>query len=108
LSPLENEDPQEYPKGTPPLGASDISELVNEVPGWRVESDALIRDFEFKGFDDAFSFLARVALLAEAKSHHPDIWNSWNKVTLRFWTHTAEGLTRNDFIMAARINRFAD
>jgi 4a-hydroxytetrahydrobiopterin dehydratase len=108
LSPLENEDPQEYPKGTPPLGGPEIADLINEIPGWRVEGDTLVREFEFKAFDDAFSFMARVALLAEAKSHHPDIWNSWNKVSLSFWTHTAEGLTRNDFIMAAKINRFAD
>ena len=108
MTSLADEDPQEYPKGTPALGASEVSDLVNDVPGWRVENNALVRDFEFKGFDDAFSFLTRVALLAETKSHHPDVWNSWNKLTLSFWTHTAEGLTRNDFIMAAKINRFAD
>ena len=51
------------------------------------------------------AFLAKVALLAETESHHPDINNSWNKVRLEFWTHTAEGLTRNDFIMAAKIDR---
>lgn len=81
--------------------------LVREVQDWRLEGRSLVRDFEFHNFQEAFAFLCRVALLAEANGHHPDIHNSWNKVTLTFFTHTAEGLTRNDFIMAAKIDRFA-
>ncbi len=107
MSELAKERPQEYPKGTPHLDESEAGELAEEVPDWRLDDQALVRDFEFKDFNEAFSFLARVALLAEANSHHPDITNSWNKVSLKFWTHTADGLTRNDFIMAAKIDRFA-
>ena len=107
MTELENEKPREYPSGTPPLADEDAEALGREVPGWRLEDGALVRDFQFRDFLEAFSFLCRVALLAEANSHHPDIANSWNKVTLRFFTHTAKGLTRNDFIMAAKIDRFA-
>lgn len=104
---LDKERPREYPSGTSPMGDEEAADLAGEVPGWRIEDGSLVRDFEFRNFQEAFAFLCRVALLAEANGHHPDIHNSWNKVTLRFFTHTAEGLTRNDFIMAARIDRFA-
>lgn len=103
---LSRESPVEYPKGTPPMSDQDAQELLQEVPTWRLDHNSIIRDFEFRNFQEAFAFLTRVALLSEANSHHPDIHNSWNKVTLRFQTHTAEGLTRNDFIMAAKIDSF--
>ena len=107
MTELANEHPQEYPKGTAPLDDDQAQHLAREVPEWTIDGKSLTRSFEFKNFNEAFGFLARVALLAEAESHHPDIFNSWNKVELRFWTHTAEGLTRNDFIMASKIDRFA-
>jgi 4a-hydroxytetrahydrobiopterin dehydratase len=108
MTELHKEKPQEYPSGTPPLSDEEANDLVGEVTGWRVDAGSLVRDFEFRNFQEAFAFLCRVALLAEANSHHPDIHNSWSRVTLKFCTHTASGLTRNDFIMAAKINRFAD
>jgi 4a-hydroxytetrahydrobiopterin dehydratase len=107
MTDLAKERPQEYPTGTPPMSADEADLLAREVPAWRVEGGSLIRELEFQNFQEAFAFMSRVALLAEANSHHPDIHNSWNKVTLTFFTHTAEGLTRNDFIMAAKIDRFA-
>ena len=107
MSALHKEHPQEYPKGTPSLSKEEAGTLAREVPGWTLESDRLIRELELTNFQESFSFVSRVALLAEAEGHHPDIAISWNRVTLSFWTHTAEGLTRNDFIMAAKINRFA-
>jgi 4a-hydroxytetrahydrobiopterin dehydratase len=103
---LAKEHPQEYPKGTPHLSDDEIEALAPEVSGWQVAGQRLTRHLEFKDFQESFSFVARVALLAEAESHHPDISISWNVVDLTFWTHTAEGLTRNDFIMAAKVNRF--
>jgi 4a-hydroxytetrahydrobiopterin dehydratase len=104
---LASEHPQEYPKGTSPLTDEEARELGAELPNWEVRGGHLVRDFKFRDFNEAFGFLARIALLAEAEGHHPDIKNSWNQVTLAFWTHTAEGLTRNDFIMASKIDAFA-
>jgi 4a-hydroxytetrahydrobiopterin dehydratase len=102
---LHKEHPQEYPKGTPPISEDEARELAGQIADWRLEEGKLKRTLEFKNFNEAFGFLARVALLAETESHHPDIFNSWNRVDLSFWTHTAEGLTRNDFIMAAKVDR---
>ncbi len=107
MTDLSREHPQEYPKGTPPLSGDEIENLGREVPGWTIADGKLTRDLEFKDFQESFAFVTRVALLAEAESHHPDITIAWNRVRLSFWTHTAEGLTRNDFIMAAKIDTFA-
>lgn len=107
MTELDKERPREYPSGTPPMSDDEARALAEQVPRWRLEKQGLVREFEFRNFQEAFAFLCRVALLAEANGHHPDIHNSWNKVSLTFFTHTAEGLTRNDFIMAAKIDRFA-
>ncbi len=77
-----------------------------DVPGWTLADDAqsLKRAYEFKDFAEAFAFLTSVAAVAEAEGHHPNIWNSWNKVTLELSTHSIGGLSTNDFILAAKIN----
>jgi len=106
MSELHKEHPQEYPKGTPPLDPDEARSLADAIPGWHLEDNRLVLESTFKDFQEAFSFVARIALLAEAEGHHPDISIAWNRVKLTFWTHTAEGLTRNDFIMAAKIDRF--
>lgn len=105
MSDLAKEQPQEYPKGTPTLGGDEVAALAADVPGWETSEKKLVRSFEFKDFNESMGFVMRVALLAETNSHHPDISISWNRLDLTFWTHTAEGLTRNDFIMAAKVNR---
>jgi 4a-hydroxytetrahydrobiopterin dehydratase len=107
MSELAHEHPHEYPKGSPSLEADEVARLVPHVPEWTTAEGKLGRTFMFKDFTAAFSFLTRVALLAEAEGHHPDMFCSWNRVELAFWTHTVEGLSRNDFIMAAKIDRFA-
>ena len=103
---LAREHPHEYPSGSPALHADEIAELASHAPEWAVADGKLTRTFTFKDFNEAFSFLTRVALLAEAEGHHPDMFCSWSRVDLSFWTHTANGLTRNDFIMAAKIDRY--
>ena len=65
---------------------------------------ALEREFEFKDFAEALAFLNRVGALAEAENHHPDIAVHWNRVTLRWWTHTQNAVTERDFELAARTN----
>lgn len=102
MTELTSEHPREYPKGTPPLPDEEVAALAREVPSWEVKGDKLVRALKFKDFNEAMGAVMRIALLAEAEGHHPDISISWNEVELTFWTHTAEGLTRNDFIMAAR------
>lgn len=105
MTEIVDEHPHEYPSGSPALAEDEVAELVTHVPEWTVADGRLGRTFTFKGFREAFSFLTGVALLAEAEGHHPDMLCSWSRVDLFFWTHTVNGLTRNDFIMAAKIDR---
>jgi 4a-hydroxytetrahydrobiopterin dehydratase len=73
--------------------------------GWTEVDDALERTFELENFVDALAFVNRVGELAEAESHHPDIAIHYNRVTLRWWTHTAGGITDRDRELAEKSGR---
>ena len=70
--------------------------------GWNEREGALEREFELPSFHDAIGFVDRVAELAEAENHHPDIAVSYKKVTLRWTTHSEGGITDRDRELAAR------
>ena len=87
------------------LSDSEISTELAKLPGWSIERGNLHRTFEFKDFSQAFAFMTRVALAAEKMDHHPDWSNAWNKVVIDLATHSAGGLTANDFELAGKISR---
>jgi 4a-hydroxytetrahydrobiopterin dehydratase len=70
--------------------------------GWTEVGTALERTFEFENFVDALAFVNRVGELAEAENHHPDIAIHYNRVTLRWWTHTEGGITDRDRELAEK------
>jgi 4a-hydroxytetrahydrobiopterin dehydratase len=90
--------------GTPPIDPDTAREMLEQVPGWELGDNKLTRRFKFRDFREAMAFVNRVADLAEAEGHHPDIHISWNRVRLDLTTHAIKGLSDNDFIMAARTN----
>ena len=82
--------------------------MAEQVPEWQRDGNQkLHREFSFPNFRDAFGFVARAALVAEAEGHHPDIELGWGRASFDLTTHAASGLTRNDFVMAAKIDRLA-
>jgi 4a-hydroxytetrahydrobiopterin dehydratase len=95
--------------GTPPLGEEAARKLGAGVPAWKVSIDPprVSREFAFKDFKRAMKFVNRVADLAEEEGHHPDIHVHWNRVELVLWTHDLGGLSENDFIVAAKVDRLA-
>jgi 4a-hydroxytetrahydrobiopterin dehydratase len=109
VGPLQQEHPIEYPEGTSPLGEDEARALDTHLDqGWQRDgTHRLSREFTFGDFRDAFGFATRVALLAEREFHHPELTVTWGKVLIIFWTQTVNGLSRNDFIMAAKIDRLA-
>jgi 4a-hydroxytetrahydrobiopterin dehydratase len=93
--------------GTPPIDEERAVEHEAQLdPSWAREGTIrLRRELAFRNFRDAFGFVARLALLAEAEGHHPDIELGWGRVAVTLTTHAAGGLTDNDFIMAAKLDR---
>jgi len=95
--------------GTPPLPREAIDRLLEQVAGWDVEEAdghlRLTRTVKFKGFMPGVELVNRIAPIAEAEGHHPDLLLSYGSLTVWLWTHAAGGLTENDFILAARIDQ---
>jgi 4a-hydroxytetrahydrobiopterin dehydratase len=97
-------------RGTAPMSRSEAEALLSQVPGWRLaegEPPKLTRALKRKDFKMAMALVNDIAALAEEEGHHPDICVSWNRVKLELYTHAIDGLSENDFIMAAKINRLA-
>lgn len=93
--------------GIPPLLDETEDQLIKEVPQWLLIRDGthkITRQFKFKDFKEAMTFVNKVAELAESEDHHPNIKIIYNKVQLELFTHAVGGLSENDFIMAAKIS----
>jgi 4a-hydroxytetrahydrobiopterin dehydratase len=78
---------------------------VSDPDSWSENEGALERTFRFKDFRAALDFVNRVGELAETENHHPDIAIHYNQVTLRWWTHTAGGVTDRDRALAEKTSR---
>lgn len=87
-----------------PLAEEEVQGLLAELPGWQLEAGRISRTYELAGFGEAIAFVERVARLAEAADHHPDILIRYARVTLTLSTHDAGGLTARDFELARRID----
>lgn len=93
--------------GIPPLSASEIQTLALSVPAWSVTGDGkrIRREWKVKNFAVALAFFNRVGQIAEEEGHHPDLHLvGYRNVAIEIWTHAVNGLTENDFILAAKID----
>jgi len=93
--------------GTPPLAVEEAQAMLAGLDSrWRLVDDtqALSRTITFKTFGRAMAFLQRLADIAEREGHHPDFClTGWNHVRLSLTTHAIGGLSRNDFVLAAKL-----
>ncbi len=103
--PLEQMTCRPLAAGTLPLPHREAERLLPEIPGWNLAGEELVRELTFKDFRQAMVFVNRVADLAESEAHHPDMHVSYNRVRLVLRTHKINGLSLNDFILAAKVNR---
>ena len=98
--------------GTPPLGAEDIAAFLPKVPHWTMQQgpmgDELTRTVSTKDFVSAVDLVDRMTPIAEGEGHHPDLEVGWGRVAIHLTTHAAEGLTPNDFILAAKFDHLID
>jgi 4a-hydroxytetrahydrobiopterin dehydratase len=96
----------------PSLDSNQIEALLPQLAGWSVRDTGsgarLGKEFKFRNFVEAVQFVNQITEVAEAEGHHPDLQVSWGRVGVLLWTHTAAGLTENDFVLAAKIDRLLD
>jgi 4a-hydroxytetrahydrobiopterin dehydratase len=90
------------------LAAEAAESLLAQLDGWRIEAGKkLVKSFRFGDWKEAMAFANQISGLAEAEGHHPDLLVSWGRVRVELTTHVAGGLTENDFVLAARIDKIS-
>ena len=91
-------------KKTERLRGEALGEMQRQLgEDWKVIGEHhLEKEYGFKNFKEALDFTNRVGAIAEEEGHHPDIFLAWGKVKLTVWTHAIDGLSENDFILAAK------
>ena len=92
-------------QSTPPLSKTDVVALQALLNAdWTVGDATLRREFRFANFGEAFTKATAIALLAEEQGHHPDLEVGWGRLAVALTTHKIHGLSRNDFVMASKID----
>jgi 4a-hydroxytetrahydrobiopterin dehydratase len=96
--------------GAIPFDTSEIHKYQKKVDGWDVVKNdkktfCLEKNFEFKNFIESQNFINRVGKISEEEGHHPDILFGWGYAKINISTHAIEGLSENDFILAAKIDQ---
>ena len=86
------------------LQNEELKELVAKIPEWEIKPHSIKRDFNFKNFIEAFSFMTKVALICEKYNHHPNWENVYSKVSITLSTHDLGGITNLDQNIASEIN----
>lgn len=94
---------------TAPLTKEQANEKLRSLSGWELVMDgkAISRRFVFKDFAQGVAFVNKIAPIADAEDHHPDLKLGWGYVECMFWTHSIGGLHENDFIMAQKVSALA-
>ncbi|MDE2031075.1 MAG: 4a-hydroxytetrahydrobiopterin dehydratase [Patescibacteria group bacterium] len=91
-----------------PFNKEEAEILLKQIPGWVISNDAksISKHYEFKNFDQALEFVNKVGDIAKTEGHHPDIHLvDYKYVNINLSTHAIGGLSQNDFIMAAKIDK---
>ncbi len=89
------------------LSDSEIQSRLTDLPGWRIDNGALTRDLVTDGWPTTLMLVNAIGFLAEAADHHPDLQVSWGKLRIQLSTHSAKGITANDFALAREFERLA-
>ena len=91
-----------------PLSQTEITEVLETLPGWHEDGNRLIKTFVFASFPEAISFIVRIGFIAEKLNHHPELTNVYNRVGIALTTHDAGNLvTEKDAMLARAIQGFS-
>tara|TARA_B110001452_G_scaffold190698_1_gene160887 strand:- start:1234 stop:1578 length:345 start_codon:yes stop_codon:yes gene_type:complete len=110
MSELRNKKCKPCEGGTIPFDISEIHKYQKKVDGWDITKNDkniffLEKNFKFKNFIDSQNFIKNVGKISEEEGHHPDIIFGWGYAKINITTHAIEGLSENDFILAAKIDQ---
>ena len=99
--------------GIPSFNLDEIHKYLKKVDGWDVESTDqkdyyIIKDFKFENFIESQNFVNEVGRISEEEGHHPDIIFGWGYAEIKITTHAIKGLSENDFILAAKIDKITN
>tara|TARA_Y100000588_G_scaffold324464_1_gene357659 strand:- start:152 stop:442 length:291 start_codon:yes stop_codon:yes gene_type:complete len=89
------------------MSPADITKNLSQVTGWTQlpDREAIQKTFSFQDFCEAFSWMTRVALLAEKMNHHPEWLNVYNRVEITLSSHDVDGLSQRDFVLATLMDK---
>ncbi|MBI5923604.1 MAG: 4a-hydroxytetrahydrobiopterin dehydratase [Betaproteobacteria bacterium] len=90
--------------GVPPLIDAEITELLKQLDGWSRVGNSIVKTWHFRNYHETMAFANATAWISHREDHHPDLAVGYNKCTVTYTTHAIGGLTRNDFICAAKID----
>jgi 4a-hydroxytetrahydrobiopterin dehydratase len=91
--------------GTPAVAADKIAEYTGALPGWVVKDGAISKTFNFKNYHETIAFVNAIAWIAHHEDHHPDLEVGYNRCKITYSTHSVGGLSENDFICAAKVEK---
>lgn len=86
------------------LSKKELGDYIDLLPSWRLKEERLEREVKVKDFSEALNLANRIGALAEQENHHPDLLVRWGLLGISLYTHSVQGLTENDFILAAKID----
>lgn len=108
MTKLENKKCRACELGEGKLNSVAIEALLTHVSKWSKKNNhEIFRKFKFKNFTEALAFVNKVGALVESEGHHPDIRFGWGYAEITLFTHAVDGLSENDFILAAKIDRLS-
>lgn len=90
--------------GVEPLSMADVQKLLKEVSGWTTNGKRITKSYSFKNFAKALAFANKIGAIAEEENHHPSLLVEWGRVNVELSTHSIGGLSKNDFILAGKID----
>jgi 4a-hydroxytetrahydrobiopterin dehydratase len=84
-----------------------VKARLADLPGWRGQGTAIVKEFAFADFMGSIGYVNRLAEAAEEANHHPDLSVSWNRVIVQWSSHDKGGVTERDLAMAAKSDELA-
>jgi len=91
--------------GVPPLEQSEIDHLLLQLADWEQSANEIAKTYRFKNYYETMAFVNATAWISHRENHHPDLTVSYRECQVRYSTHAIGGLSENDFICAAKVDR---